>query len=92
VLTYARQVEEEEEEESEDEGDSFGARKAKEVESDDPVARKFLNLPLGAPPPSLPPQKINGHSVRNRNKICLRKWDQMILYQASSLICRYGRH
>ncbi len=37
---------EEEEEESEDEDDSFGPKKSKEEDTDDPVARKFLKLPL----------------------------------------------
>ena len=37
---------EEEEEESEDEDDSFGPKKSKEEDTDDPVARKFLRLPL----------------------------------------------
>ncbi len=32
---------EEEEEESEEEDDAFGPKKSKDVESDDPVARKF---------------------------------------------------
>jgi hypothetical protein len=35
---------EEEEEESEDEGDSFGTKKTKEEETDDPVAREWRVL------------------------------------------------
>jgi hypothetical protein len=36
---------EEEEEESEEEDDAFGPKKSKDVESDDPVARKFIFFP-----------------------------------------------
>jgi hypothetical protein len=39
----------EEEEESEDEEDSFGPKKNKEEDLDDPVARKFFYFPLEAP-------------------------------------------
>ncbi len=41
---FTHQVEEEEEE-SEEEDDAFGPKKSKDVESDDPVARKFIFFP-----------------------------------------------
>jgi hypothetical protein len=44
ILWFSTQQVEEEEEESEEEDDAFGPKKIKDVESDDPVARKFLFL------------------------------------------------
>ncbi len=45
ILWFPKQQVEEEEEESEEEDDAFGPKKSKDVESDDPVARKFIFFP-----------------------------------------------
>jgi hypothetical protein len=45
ILWLFTQQVEEEEEESEEEDDAFGPKKSKDVESDDPVARKFIFFP-----------------------------------------------
>jgi hypothetical protein len=75
----------EEEEESEDEEDSFGPKKNKEEDLDDPVARKFFHLPLEAPLvlSSVYMVKI----LISQNKYPRRR-TRMILLRISSSTCR----